>query len=136
MEPPSSRVERVADALANELLNTALSFIARERGCRVRDLDPMLCAALQVEMQRKARLHLPLAVEDDRARNTPMPSGAHEDAAHHDRMTRYHPPGDRYTPVRHIDPDDLQASRLDETQPGWKLPEGVIRSSQRPTSIK
>jgi hypothetical protein len=142
--PATTRLERVADELAKVARDTALAFCAREQGCRVRDLDPVFCASLDVELQRAMRMHLPLAVEADAQRNTPVPGSdrEREDQAQRDRLTRHHPPGERYTPHQPIDPEDLEASREatrfdDEvTRPGWRLPDGVARSSQRTTPVK
>lgn len=129
----SSRTDRVADVVADEVADGILAILARYHGRRVRDLDPVLVAGIRVEAKRKARKHLPLAVAADAEQHTPLPLSP----AEHSRLTRPRPMGERDTPLHPIDIDDLNASHPgwvgEETQPGWSLPAGVARDSRRPT---
>lgn len=50
--------DRAADVLADSIAASALSAFARFLDCRVRDLDPMLCAAVQTDARRHVRRYL------------------------------------------------------------------------------
>lgn len=132
----------LADAIAEALL-AALAKLQRVTGLdgtkrrmtpnEFKASLPSVCALLFKEGRRVADFKMG---QHDR-----IVTSLRERVAHLERLLEPRLAGERDTPIHFVDPIEVTAienvfdSKLDDTQPGWRLPAGVARDSQRPTPV-